>query len=395
MHCNTPTPPTRGAALRNLAWMAVRLLEADKRKYITMLLSVALSSHLMAQQMAIFCGLMMRTIGQIRDVRGVDIWVMDPNVQFVEDIRQMPESSVDRVRGVPGVRWATPMHRNLTRLRLRDGNYQMAVILGVDDGSLVGAPDVMLAGRRENLLLPERVLMDDAGYSQLWPGSDFQLGRELEINEHRAVIAGVCSASRTFNTFPVIYARFRNALNYAPPERHAVSFVLARVDQGEDPEVVCGRIQKQTGLLALTVEGFSHQTMRYFLERTGIAINFAVTVTLGLVVGAVVTGQTFRIFTCDHLPQYATLKALGMRSSRLAWIVAQQAFVIGFAGLGLGLGGAAICGEFMQGATKLAFYMPWQVAAITVLAVAIMLVLASAGSIRSVIRLDPKTALSR
>ena len=44
------------------------------------------------------------TTSQIKDINGADIWVMDPNVQFVNDIKPMSENDLYRVRSVPGVR---------------------------------------------------------------------------------------------------------------------------------------------------------------------------------------------------------------------------------------------------------------------------------------------------
>jgi hypothetical protein len=46
------------------------------------------------------------TYSQIRDIQGANIWVMDPNMQYVDDIKPMSENELYRVRGVEGVQWA-------------------------------------------------------------------------------------------------------------------------------------------------------------------------------------------------------------------------------------------------------------------------------------------------
>lgn len=83
-----------------MTWIALRMLVGNPGKYLSIILGVAFASLLIAQQSSIFCGLMRLTASQIRDIQGADIWVMDPNVQFVDDIKPMSENELFRVRGV-------------------------------------------------------------------------------------------------------------------------------------------------------------------------------------------------------------------------------------------------------------------------------------------------------
>jgi putative ABC transport system permease protein len=64
-------------------WIAWKMLIGNRGKYLGIVLGIAFAALLIAQQSSIFCGLMNMTTSQIRDVKGVDLWVMDPNVQFV------------------------------------------------------------------------------------------------------------------------------------------------------------------------------------------------------------------------------------------------------------------------------------------------------------------------
>ena len=67
---------------RAMNWIALKMLTGNHGKYLGIILGIAFASLLIAQQASIFCGLMLQTSGQIRDIQGADIWVMDPNVQF-------------------------------------------------------------------------------------------------------------------------------------------------------------------------------------------------------------------------------------------------------------------------------------------------------------------------
>src|SRR5262249_9175534 len=148
---------------------------------------------------------LLRTVSQIEDIKGANIWVMDPNVQFIDDIKPMSENDLYRVRGVPGVDWAVRLYKGLARARLDDGNFQQMILLGLDDDTLVGAPQEMIMGTWDDLRKPDALIMDDAGYQQLWPNQPYKLGRTFEMNDFRGVLVGICKASRTFQTFPIIY----------------------------------------------------------------------------------------------------------------------------------------------------------------------------------------------
>jgi len=98
-------------------WIAFKMLTGNRGKYLGIILGIAFATLLIAQQASIFCGLMLQTSGQIRDIQGADIWVMDPNVQFSDDIKPLSDSDVYRVRGVPGVSWAVPPGSRFRRLQ--------------------------------------------------------------------------------------------------------------------------------------------------------------------------------------------------------------------------------------------------------------------------------------
>ena len=63
-------------------------------------MGLTFASLLIAQQAAIFIGLMARAYGSISDVGGVDVWVMDPKVQFIDDIKpaHSREDGAERLR---------------------------------------------------------------------------------------------------------------------------------------------------------------------------------------------------------------------------------------------------------------------------------------------------------
>lgn len=371
-----------------MLWVAMRMLVGDTAKFLGILFGVAFASLLMGQQFSTFCGLMLLTTSQIQDIHGANLWVMDPNVQFIDDIKPMTSSALYRVRGVEGVAWAVPLYKGLSRARLADGKFQQVILLGLDDATQVGAPLRIVAGKLEDLRLPDAILMDRRGYDQLWPNEPFRPGKVFEMNDRRAVLVGLCVAAQTFQTFPIVYTRFSQATRFVPAERKVLSFILAQSAPGRDPQEVCRAIREQTKLQAQTREQFIETTIFYYLRRTGIPFNFGITVGLGFLVGTAIAGQTFYLFTVENLRQLGTLKAMGATGGQLIGMILMQAAVVGVLGLSIGLGLTAIYGRLVETTQRVAFYTPWWALPGVAAAVLLMMVFASLLSIRRVLVLD-------
>src|SRR5262249_40037813 len=124
-----------------------------------------------------------------------------------------------------------------------------------------------------------------------------RIGDTLEFNDHRAIVVGLASVTRTFQSQPVIYTTYARATLFAPRERKLLSFVLAKTSPGQEPAVVAERLRQSTGLAAYTRQDFSQLTVDYFMRNTGIPINFGIAVSLGFIVGTAIAGQTFYNFT--------------------------------------------------------------------------------------------------
>jgi putative ABC transport system permease protein len=374
-------------------WIALKMLTGDRSKYFGLVFGVTFATLLMSQQLSIFLGIMKRTGSQILDVRDADIWVMDNKVRYIDEVPGMPDAELLRVRGVPGVEWAVKLYKGQVRARLADGNFRTVILFGLDDASLVGAPQEMIAGEVGDLRRPDAVVVDKAGYEYLWPdepNDHYQLGRLFEMNDRRCVLVGVCKASAPFTTLPVVYTRFSQTTFYVPRERDTLSFVLVKPQAGLDPHELCRRIEAQTGRMALTQDEFFWKTILYFLSSTGIPVNFGITIFLGFFVGVAVAGQTFYLFTVENLKHFGSLKAMGLSNVRIVGMILLQGVVVGAIGFALGVGMTALYFMVTNQRTQLAgLNMIWQVMAGTGVAVGVIIVLASLVSIRKVLVLEP------
>jgi len=372
-----------------MLWIAWKMLIGNRGKYLGIVFGIVFAALLIAQQSSIFCGLMSLTVSQILDVPGASIWVMDENVQFVDDIKPLADTELFRVKGVPGVDWAVRFYKGIARARLEEGAYEQVILLGLDDATLVGAPEGIFMGSIAALRTPDAVIIDEAGYKRIWPGEPYRLGRVFEMNDRRAVIVGITKARKTFQSFPILYTRYSQAVRFAPPERKVLSFVLASPQAGLPTDEVCQRINAQTGLQALSRSAFIWKTIRYYMEKTGIPVNFGITVLLGFFVGTAIAGQTFYLFTVENIRQFGALKAMGTSNRTILMMVLSQALHVGLIGYGVGVGLAASFGWWSGRTTRLSFFMPWQVLLLTAAAVFVIVLVASVLSIRKVLVLDP------
>jgi len=385
-------------------YVALKMLMGDRAKYFGIIMGITFASLLITQQASIFVGLMTRTYGFISDTRLPDVWVMDPKVQFVDDIKPMQDTQLLRVRGIDGVDWAMPIYKGLIKARLPDGTFQTCNVIGIDDATLIAGPGDMKEGSLADLRRADSVIVDDVGAEgklarpaptgpdgKPLPGTrptPLKIGDTLELNDRRAVVVGFCRVSRTFQSQPVIYTTYSRATQFAPRERKLLSFVIAKAAPGVDPKELCARITAETGLDALTSDEFAWRTITYFMKYTGIPINFGIAVMLGFLVGTAIAGQTFYNFTLDNLKYFGALKAMGAGNLRLLRMILLQSLVVGVIGYCLGIGFASLFGV-LAGQSELAFRLLWQTLAVTAVAVLLICILASLLSIQRVMRLEP------
>lgn len=372
-------------------WVAWKMLNGDPAKYLGTVFGVAFGVLLISQQCSIFVGIILRTANPTAEIREPDVWVMDPFVPNADEIKPLSDSDVYRVRGIPGIDWAVRLYKGLARAKVESGRFRQVILVGVDDQSLVGAPRKMVHGNLEDLRRPDAIVMDKEGYRMLWPGEDFRPGRTLEMNDRRAVVVGLCDAAAPFQSFPVVYTRYSQAIRFVASERQQLSFVVAGVQPGLSVPDVVRTINDTTDLRALGRSEFLWLNIKYYLENTGIPVNFGITITLGFIVGTAIAGQTFYLFTIENLKQFGALKAMGVNNGRLIGMILLQALIVGVLGYSIGIGLTSLFFEVTSKALPdlRGLHLPLDIALGTGVAVGLIIVLASILSLRKVLSLEP------
>lgn len=367
-------------------FVALRMLIGDRAKYLAIVLGLTFTALLLTQQMSIFVGLLERSYSPVLDIRGADLWVMDERVAYIDDFKAMPETQLHRVRGTPGIASAVPLFRQFGTARNPGGEQKQVSIVGLDDATLLGAPEEMVAGSLEDLRRPDAVILDVDGAREKFGGAG--IGTVLELNDRRAEVVGLCRTRRTFTAFPVVYTTYTRAKDYRPAERTMLGFILATVTPGADLARVKADLTERTGLVSYTPDELSWRSVVYVSLNTGIPVIFGVTVLLGFVVGTAIAGQTLYTFTLENIRHYGALKAMGATTGTVVRMVLLQAGAVSALGFGIGAGGGALFGALTEG-TPVAFHLRPAILVLTAGAIAVVAVGSSLLSIRRLVALDP------
>jgi len=370
-----------------IAW---QMLTGDRAKYLGLIFAIAFSTFLMSHQVSIFCGLMNRTASQIDDVRDASIWIMDPKTQYLDEVKALTDQDLFRIRGVSGIDWAVPLFKGTSRAKGPDGKFRGVILMGLDDATLVGLPQKVTLGSARALAEPEAIAIDRVGYKFFFPNEEPQLGRTLDLNDRTLRIVAIVDSSAPFVNLPVFYTRYSQAIQLVGRERNQMSFVLAKAAPGVSDAEAVKAIAERTGLQAMSSNDFGWTTIFYYIKNTGIPINFGITVFIAFLVGSVVAGQTFYLFTVENLKQFGALKAIGVTDWRIVGMILMQAVIVGTIGYCLGI--AMTAGFFEATKDNLdlrGFRLLPQIMLGTAAAVFFIIFLASAASVRKVVVLEP------
>lgn len=369
-------------------YVALKMLFGDRAKYLMLLCGLTFAVMLIVQQGSIFWGLMIWSQSGVSNVN-VPIWVTDPGIAQVDEVKPIADTAVDRVRSVPGVEWAVPLYKGLLRARLASGEYHQITLTGLDASTLIGRPAEVLEGWIEDLRQPDAVVVDQWAVERMGGPEIIKIGTIFELNDKLARVVAIAKTQKSFTNIPVVYTTYERALRYVPRERRTLSFVLAKAKDGISSEEVTRRIQEETGLGAFTAEQFGWKTVRWVLKNTGIGINFGTTILLGFIVGMAIAGQTFYLFTVENLRQFGALKAMGTSTATLTRMILLQAFTVGLTGYGLGVGLASLFGFMAAQGGGLPFAETWQLLALVLMALLGICTFSALISIIKLARLEP------
>ncbi|MBN9377613.1 MAG: hypothetical protein BGO14_10990 [Chlamydiales bacterium 38-26] len=374
--------------------LALKML-IGSRSFLGVIFGIFLATLLISQQSAIFLGLVSRSYRIVTDMPLPDVWIVDPSTESDEKARAMPEGYLDVVRSIPGIQWAVPLKVSNIPLVTPSGNFEIARIYGIDDATLIGAPEVMLEGNIMDLHRQGAIIVDtySAHSSLAKVDADgkkipLKIGDSFEINNHRAVVVGICKITQGFYPQPIVFTTYNQFKYFTDNTQKNVEFIIAKTASGEKIDPVLKRINAYSILNGLTSEELKWRIAKSFLK-TGILINFGLSVALGIIIGFSIAGQIFYVMTLNNLKYYALIKALGGTENKITRMILFQVGLVGLLGFLLGIGATIVWGWAVQD-TTLAFLFPWQLLLFTFFIVVLICLFTAGLSINKVESVDPK-----
>jgi putative ABC transport system permease protein len=320
--------------LRGILKLAYKLLVNDKAKFTALLVGNTFAVFGMMFATSMFSGVLYHSYSTVVNV-GASMWIMDPAVQTTANSIGMPDYVLDAVRSMDGVKYAVPLYSGGALVKLTDGTYQAVTVIGLDDASLFGRPE-LTEGAIEDIYAENGfVVVHDADFVKL---GNPHIGSEFQLNDHRGTIVGIAkvSSSGLFG-IPTLYTTFNRAIEYIPNPRYTTSYVLVEPKGPADVETIRQHVQA-LGYLALTRQEFMHRIKNFYIYQTGMGTNILIMTAISFIVGLSISGQTFFTFILENLERFGALKAIGTRGSELVGMVLFQATFTALTGYGLGIG---------------------------------------------------------
>jgi putative ABC transport system permease protein len=311
-----------------------KLLVNDKGKFSALLIGITFAVFLMMQMTAMFAGILNRAFSTVTNI-GATMWIMDPAVNTATSAIPMPDYLLDAVRSMDGVSYAVPLFIGGALVKLDSGTYQSVNVVGLDDTSLFGRPELEQGNIQDIYADNAFMVVNDAEFSKL---ENPKVGTVFELNDHRGVIVGIARvAANGLNGVPTLYTTYSRAIEYIPTTRFTISYVLA---QAKSDVAVAGIKQQvaKLGYVALTKDEFNKQITNFYTYKTGIGTNILLMTVISFIVGLSISGQTFYTFILENLEKFGALKAIGAKGRELIYMILFMATFTALTGYGLGVG---------------------------------------------------------
>ena len=317
-----------------ILWIGFKLLVNDKGKFSALLIGITFAVFLMMQMTSMFAGILNRAFSTVTNI-GATVWIMDPAVNTATSAIPMPDYLLDAVRSMDGVSYAVPLFIGGALVKLDSGTYQSVNVVGLDDTSLFGRPELEQGNIQDIYADNAFMVVNDAEFSKL---ENPKVGTVFELNDHRGVIVGIARvAANGLNGVPTLYTTYSRAIEYIPTTRFTISYVLA---QAKSDAAVAGIKQQvaKLGYVALTKDEFNKQITNFYTYKTGIGTNILLMTVISFIVGLSISGQTFYTFILENLEKFGALKAIGAKGRELVYMILFMATFTALTGYGLGVG---------------------------------------------------------
>jgi len=318
-----------------LAW---RQLLKERTRLLVAVAGITFADMLIFIQMGFEGALFDAAIKPHRSLQA-DLVLINPQFQTLFSVKSFSRERLYQALSYDGVQSVNSLYIGTGQWRNPETRLERAILVwGIDPAkSAFIIPEIQQ--NLDPIKQLNQVLFDQAGRPEYGAvGEIFQKtgNFETELNNKAVSVKGIFSNGASFAADGNVITSDSTFLRIFPerkPDRIEVGLITLKPDA--NPEVV----QKQliaglpNDVKVLTPEEFAQIEKDYWANGTGIGFIFGLGVGVGFIVGIVIVYQILYSDVSDHLPEYATLKAMGYTDRYLLVVLLQEALflaVLGF-----------------------------------------------------------------
>jgi putative ABC transport system permease protein len=281
-----------------------------------------------------FLGALTTTASTIYSQIDAEVFLSSPQSLEISSTRVFPRERLYQAAGVEGVDRVMPLYSEYLLWRNPETRNSRAMfVYGINPRDPVFLmPELQEPTAREILRRPNTVLIDSLSRPEFGPQTT---GLETEAGQRQVVIGGQYTLGGGFAADGTLIMGDQNFRRFfAPRPLNQINLGLIKLAPGANPDRVADTLRSQ---LPQDVQVFTKAEIiandeRFWQQTTSIGFIFGLGVVVSFVVGTVIVYQILYTDIRDHLPEYATLKAMGYRNAYLFQVVLQEALLL--AGLG-------------------------------------------------------------
>lgn len=318
----------------SLAWSQ---LDRERRRFAVAVLGVMFAVLLMLMQLGFKDSLYASTV-LLHSRLNADLVIISTESSFLGTLQPFSRRRLYQARGTPGVASATSVYVDVTYpVGWRNpytGVTRAIYVLAFD---LEGEPPFDLPEVNASLArlnAPDVVLFDALSRKEYGPvAEDFARGKPVvtEVSERKTTVVGLFHLGTSFAVDGTLIASEANFFRLFPGrDREESDLGLVRLAPGADPESVARALRQKLppDVLVLTRQGFIDKEIDYWAGSTPIGFVFTFGSIMGFVVGSVIVYQILFADVSDHLPEFATLKAMGFTDGYLRAVVLSESVIL-------------------------------------------------------------------
>ncbi len=313
-----------------LAWL---LLSRQPARLAVALAGIAFAGILMFMQLGFRDGLFDASV-TVHKLFDADLVLISPRTMSSIGMAGFPRRRLVQAMADPAVRGITPVNWNLLLWRNpQTRSTRSILVLGFEPADPLFT-DPSIAVKAKSLSQKGRVLFDQLSRPEFGPiASWYNQGKvvETEVAGKRVRVADLVSLGASFGADGnMLTSRetFLKLMPSTPPG--SIELGLIRLVPGTDLQAASRRIKDllPDDVKILTKQGFEEFEKNYWRSSTAIGFIFTLGSAMGFVVGCVIVYQILYSDVSDHLPEYATLMAMGYRLVGLLGVVAREALIL-------------------------------------------------------------------